>query len=168
MNGSAKVLITGVGCVGKSTLRRRVAEALGRKVVCIDRDDAGTEPEVAPDQVLVIESVHGLEEPQESWGLVVYLLPPRWHTLRWIRRGIAWFRTGKVDRPPQVERRPWSLLNIPLIVRLVGRNVWNASCWVKDDRKRINNIFPDCGVVITRDSDLAFRKIINFISKTYE
>ncbi len=168
MNGNAKVLITGIGCVGKSTLRRRVAEALGRKVVCIDRDDVESEPRVTPDQVLVIESVHGLDEPPEKWGLVVYLLPPRGHTLRWIRRGIAWFRKGKVDRPPQVERRSWSLQNIPLIVRLVGRNVWNASRWVKEDRKHINNIYPEYSVVITRDQDLAFHEILNFISRTYE
>ncbi len=167
MSGSAKVLITGIGCVGKSTLRRRVAEALGRKVVCIDRDDADSEPEFAPGQVLVIESVHGLDEPPESWGLIVYLLPPPGHNLRWIRRGLVWFRTGQVDRPPRALRRAWSLLNIPLIVRLVGRNVWDASRWVKDDRKRIEGLFSD-HTVVTDDPDLAFREIKNFISRAYE
>ncbi len=68
MNGSTKVLITGIGCVGKSTLRRRVAEAFGKKVVCIDRDDPDSEPELASGQVLVVESVHGLEEPLENGG----------------------------------------------------------------------------------------------------
>ncbi len=167
MNGSAKILITGIGCVGKSTLRRRVAEALGRKVVCIDSDDADLEPEVAPGQGLVVESVHGLDEPPENWGLVVYLLPPKGHALRWIRRGFVWFRTGQVDRPARALRRAWSLLNIPLIVRLVGRNVWNASRWVDDDRKRIEEFFSE-GTVITVDAELAFREIKNFISKTYE
>ena len=165
MNGSTKVLITGIGCVGKSTLRRRVAEALGRKVVCIDRDDADSEPEVAPGQVLVIESVHGLEEPPEKWGLVVYLLPPQGHTLSWIRRGAVWFRTGQVDRSPRVKRQPWSLLNIPLIVRLVLRNVWKASRWVGDDRNRIEKFFPNCSIV-TDDAEQAFHEIHNFISRT--
>ncbi len=167
MNGSAKVLITGIGCVGKSSLRRRVAEALGRKVVCIDRDDGDLEPERAPGQVLVIESVHGLDEPPESWGLVVYLLPPPGHTLRWIRRGFIWFRTGQVDRPPRALRRAWSLLNIPLIVRLVGRNVWNASRWVREDRKCIGEFFPNCSIV-TDEAEHAFHEIHNFISRMYE
>ncbi len=167
MSGSAKVLITGIGCVGKSTLRRRVAEALGRKVVCVDRDDADSEPELAPGQILVVESVHGLDEPLESWGLVVYLLPPPGHALRWIRRGIVWFRTGQVDRPPRVERRPYSLLNVPLIVRLVGRNVWKTSRWVKGDRKRIENFFST-DIIVTDDAELAFHEIQNFISRVYE
>ncbi len=162
MSGSAKVLITGIGCVGKSTLRQRVAEALGRKVICIDRDDGDLEPEVAPGQILVVESVHGLDEPLESWGLVIYLLPPPGHALRWIRRGLVWFRTGQVDRPPRALRRAWSLLNIPLIVWLVGRNVWKASRWVKEDRKRIEEFFPN-GTIVTDDTELAFHEIQGFI-----
>ncbi len=137
------------------------------KVVCIDRDAADSEPEVAPGQVLVVESVHGLDEPVESWGLVVYLLPPRGHTLRWIGRGIAWFRTGRVDRPPIVERRPWSLLNIPLIVRLIARNVWKASRWVREDRKRIEEFFLN-NTIISVDTESVFYEMHNFISSRNE
>ncbi len=143
----ATVLITGIGCVGKSMLRRRVAEALGGRVVTVDRDDAAADPPVAPHQVLVVESVHGLEQPPETWDLVVYLLPPPGHALRWLGRGLAWLRTGRVDRPPRAVRRPWSLLNLPLIVRLVARNIWNARRWVRGDLDVLETKFGGSEVV---------------------
>ncbi len=158
----AAVLITGVGCIGKSTLRRRVASALGRQVVEVDRDDAVPEPDVGPGQVLVVESVHGLDEPPERWGLVVYLLPPPGHARRWICRGLAWLRTGRVDRPARVVRRPWSPFNLPLIVRLVVRNVWNASRWVREDLERLDELASDRRLV-TSNSDEAFQGIVDYI-----
>ena len=159
---STSVLITGIGCVGKSNLRRRIADALGPKVVCMDCDDGTPEPTVAPDQILVVESVHGLDEPPERWGLIVYLLPPRRHSLRWLRRAFAWFRTGRVDRPPRALRRRWSPLNIPLIVRLVCRNIRYANRWVREDLRRVDVAFRG-HVVVTSDEDEAFREVVNFM-----
>ncbi len=154
----ATVLITGIGCVGKSTLRRRVAEALGARVVNVDRDDGVADPPVAPDQVLVVESVHGLEQPPETWDLVVYLLPPPGHVLRWLGRGLAWLRTGRVDRPPRAVRRPWSPLNLPLIVHLVARNIWNARPWVRGDLEVLETKFGGRAVV-TGDTEDGLRAI---------
>lgn len=159
------VLITGIGCVGKSSLRRRVAKALGPKVVCVDRDDASPDPVVAPGQILVVESVHGLDEPPERWGLVVYLLPPPRHTLRWLRRGLAWLRTGQVDRPPRALRPPWSLLNLPLIGCLVTRNILLAPQWVREDLRRIEALFQG-RVVITDDLDEALKMVVGFVLET--
>ncbi len=161
----ATVLITGIGCVGKSTLRRRVADALGERVVDVDRDDAAADPPVAPHQVLVVESVHGLEQPPETWDLVVYLLPPPGHAQRWFDRGMAWLRAGRVDRPPRAVRRPWSLLNLPLIVRLVVRNIWNARRWVRGDAQVLEAADWQ-RVVITRDADTAFRDMCAFLETT--
>lgn len=137
-------MITGIGCIGKSTLRRRVESHLGHRVVCIDRDDRAPLPEVAQDQCLVVEAVHGLDEPHERWGLVVYLLPPPGHLRRWLRRGFAWFRTGRVDRPHRVARGPWSLLNLPLILGIVARNLLLARKWVCRDLKRIRRDLLRC------------------------
>ena len=158
------VLITGIGCIGKSTLRQRVADALGDRVVCVDRDEDIPDPSPAPGQALIVESVHGLEEPPVHWNLVVYLQPPPGHILRWLRRGFAWFRTGKVDRPPRTIRRPWSLLNIPLIVRLVLRNILLARRWVGEDLQHIKENHGT-RAIIAEDASKAFKTIIQFIAK---
>ncbi|MBI4618957.1 MAG: MBL fold metallo-hydrolase [Desulfobacterales bacterium] len=158
------ILITGVGCVGKSSLRRRVAEAFGNRVVCVDRDDALPEPEVAPGQVLVVESVHGLEEPPDRWGLVIYLLPRPGLALRWLWRGLIWFRTGKVDRPPRALRKALSLRNIPIIVHLVARNLWNSKRWVEQDLKRITELSYK-NILVTNDSEKAFSEIRELIER---
>ena len=157
------VLITGIGCIGKSSLRRRVASALGSRVVEVDRDEGLPEPEVGPDQVLVVESVHGLDEPPERWGLVVYLLPPPGHSWRWIRRGLAWFRTGRVDRPPRAVRRAWSPFNLPLIFRILARNIRHSEQWVRKDLDRVDSIFHG-RVLVTRDPDAAFQELVDFIT----
>lgn len=157
------VLITGIGCIGKSTLRRRVAIALGSRVVEVDRDDGLAEPEVGPDQVLVVESVHGLDEPPERWGLVVYLLPRPGHAWRWIHRGLAWLRTGRVDRPPRAVRRAWSPFSLPLILRIIARNIRHSSRWVREDLERVGAISHG-RVLITRDPDTAFQELVDFIT----
>jgi len=162
-----RILITGVACVGKSTLRRHAAEALGARVLCIDRDDSESEPASDPNRVVVVEAVHGLEEPPESWGLVVYLLPPRDHAFRWVRRCLAWLRLGRVFRPPIVTRRPWSLLNLPLILRLLVRNLWNAQSWVREDLDRIATAFQDRAVV-TDDVAHALDAIVSFVTTLAE
>ena len=164
---STSILITGIGCVGKSGLRRRIASALGPQVVCVDRDDGVPEPVVAPGQIIVVESVHGLDEPPERWSLVVYLLPSPLHTLRWIRRALVWFRTGQVDRPPRSLRRCWSPLNLPLIVRIVARNIWHAHRWVHEDLQRVHALFQD-HVVVTSDADEAFREVESFLASAEE
>lgn len=164
MLGSA-ILITGIGCIGKSTLRRRIQAAHSVNVVTTDRDDPNTPPVPAAGQILVVEAVHGLDEPPDQWGLVVYLMPPPGHALRWLRRGFVWFRTGSVDRPFRVVRRPYSLLNLPVIIRLVARNIWNAKRWVSDDLLRIEALFGD-EAVITPDADQALWAVERFLSGT--
>jgi len=156
------VLITGIGCIGKSTLRRRAADVLGDAVVCVDRDDGTPDPSLAPGQILVVESVHGLDEPAERWGLVVYLLPPPGHLGRWLRRGLAWWRAGRVDRPPRVERRPWSVRNLPLIARLAARNVRNARRWVREDLRRVEGMAQG-RVVVTVDANEALLAVVGFV-----
>jgi len=158
------ILITGIGCIGKSTLRRRVESHLSNRVVCIDRDDSASLPEVGRDQCLVVEAVHGLDEPHERWGLVVYLLPPPGHLRRWLRRGFAWFRTGRVDRPHRSVRKPWSLLNLPLIARIVVRNVVFARKWVREDLRRMGAICTDRRIV-TQDANAAFGRIVTYASE---
>ena len=158
------VLLTGIGCIGKSTLRQQVADALGDRVVCVDRDEDLPDPSPAPGQVLIVESVHGLEEPLGHWDLVIYLLPPPGHMLRWLQRGLAWFRSGQVDRPPRTVRRPWSLLTIPLIAQLVLRNVLQAKSWVEEDLQHIKEHFGTRAFV-AQDEKAAFETIINYLAR---
>ena len=158
------VLLTGIGCIGKSTLRQRVADTLGDRVICVDRDEDVPDPSPVLGQALIVESVHGLEEPPSHWDLVIYLLPPPGHTLRWLRRGFAWFRTGQVDRPPRTRRHPWSLLNILLIVQLVFRNIFLAKNWVEEDLHHIKEHFGTRAFV-AQEEKAAFEAIKNYLAR---
>ena len=157
-----RILITGIGCVGKSTLRRRVAGLLGDHATSVDKDDGVPVPAPDPDKVFVLESVHGLdEEKPECFDLVVYLMPPSRHWLRWVLRGLAWFRTGYVDRPPRTVRRPFSILNVPLITFLIARNLVLARRWVREDLNRLR--WLKTRVIVTNSPEEALQAVLRSV-----
>ncbi len=91
-----KILITGIGCIGKSSLRERIASEFPDKVISVDMDYTNEIPSDR-DKVVIVESVHGLEENPHSYDKILYLMPPRWHLFFWLRRAWAWFSTEIVD-----------------------------------------------------------------------
>ena len=91
-----KILITGIGCIGKSSLRERFALDFPDKVISVDMDYDKKIPS-NKDKVVIVESVHGLEENPQFFDKILYLLPPRRHPILWLRRAWAWFSTGIVD-----------------------------------------------------------------------
>jgi len=157
-----KILITGVGCIGKSSLREKVALAFPNKVVTIDMDYAPTTPDF-PNKVIIIEYVHGLEDNLQLYDRILYLLPPRNHIFLWFKRAWAWFSTGIVDlSAPKGKRKRFALTNIPIILKIVHRNIFNSMKWVKTD---IEFIQKEClhKTVFVRSTEKGFRIIESWI-----
>ena len=71
-----KVLITGIGCIGKSTLREKLDSEFPDKVISVDME---YDKQIPSDEgkVVIVESVHGLEDNPQMFDKILYLLPPR-------------------------------------------------------------------------------------------
>lgn len=141
------ILITGIGCVGKSTVRKKIAQRYRGKVFTIDLEtDMGhsAEPPKNINKVVIAESVHGLENNPNQYDKVLYLLPPRNHTILWLGRAWIWFSTGVVDLAnPIGKKERYAVSNIPHIMKLVLRNLRYRREWVKDDLNFINANLAD-------------------------
>ncbi len=87
-----KILITGIGNIGKSSLREMVAYKFDGQVVQIDMDYYAHEdiPE-SSEKVVLVEDVHGVERSPEQYYKIIYLMPPPNLIVLWLRRGWAWF-----------------------------------------------------------------------------
>ncbi len=132
-----KILITGIGCIGKSSLRERLALTFSDKVISVDMDYTNKIPS-DKDKVVIVESVHGLEENPQIFDKILYLLPPRRHPILWFKRGWAWFSTGVVDlSAPKGKRKKFAISNIPIILRILMRNIFMSRRWVRADLNQI-------------------------------
>lgn len=80
-----KILITGIGCIGKSSLRERIALDFPDNVISVDMDYNKKIPSDR-NKAVIVESVHGLEENPQTFDKILYLLHPRWHAVLWLRR----------------------------------------------------------------------------------
>jgi len=132
-----KVLITGIGCIGKSSLREKLALTFPDDVISIDMD---YDKHIPSDEgkVVIVESVHGLEDNPRMFDKILYLLPPRWHPFLWLKRGWAWFSTGIVDlSAPKGKRKKFSLYNIPIILKIIVRNIFGRTRWIREDLNKI-------------------------------
>lgn len=128
-----KILITGIGCIGKSTLREKITSAFPEKVVAVDMDYENKIPHIK-NKIVVVESVHGLEENPKIYDKILYLLPPQGHLIFWLRRAWIWFETGIVDlSEPKGKKKKFSIANIPIIIKILGRNILMSKKWVKSD-----------------------------------
>ncbi len=139
-----RILITGVGNVGKSTLREEVAASYGDNIIQVDMDYYQGPLPPKGEKIVLVEDVHGLEKPSEYYDVVLYLKPMRGHFIRWLRRGKAWFSSGIVDIADRGGNgRPYSLANIPLILRIVLRNLLHYRQWVRDDLHVLQEKFKE-------------------------
>ena len=161
-----KILITGIGNIGKSSLREMVAHKFPDQVIQIDMDYHAHEaiPESA-DKVILVEDVHGLERNPEQYDKIIYLLPPRNHIILWLKRAWAWFSGGIVDlSAPKGINKHYAFSNIPIIVKIVLRNIVSARRWVLGDMETIKRKFEDKTVIAKTVSD-GFRKIDKLLSR---
>jgi len=157
-----KILITGIGCIGKRSLREKLALAFPNKVITVDMDYAKEVP-VEANKVVIVESVHGLEANPQNFDKILYLLPPRHHVFLWFRRAWAWFSTGIVDlSAPKGKRKRFALSNIPIILKIVHRNILNRRKWIKTDIELIKKDFFD-KAFIAKSSEQGYRVIKSWV-----
>ncbi len=155
-----KILITGIGNIGKSSLRELVAHKFGGQVIQIDMDYYAHEdiPQ-SSEKIVLVEDVHGLERNPEQYDKIVYLMPPPNHIMLWLRRAWAWFASGIVDlSEPKGVKRKYALSNIPIILRIVMRNILYRKRWIQSDLEIVNSRFKD-RVVIVENKDIGMEKI---------
>ena len=144
-----KVLITGIGNVGKSTLREEVARRFPADLTQIDMDYC-TNGQIMTScsKHLLVEDVHGLERNPEQYDRIVYLMPPGNHTWLWMKRGWAWFSNGVVDlSEPKGIRKRYALVNIPTIVAIVTKNILSRRRWILADMETITHRFRNRTIV---------------------
>ena len=162
-----KILITGIGCIGKSSLRERIALTFPDKVISVDMDYTNTIPS-DKDKVVIVESVHGLEENPQIFDKILYLLPPKWHPFLWFKRGWAWFSTGVVDlSEPKGKRKKFALSNIPIILKILMRNIFMRRKWVQTDLNQIQEGLKSKTHIISAGNegyDIIKSWIINYIN----
>lgn len=143
-----RILITGLGLVGKSTFRRRVKNLIS--VMGISVEDTDGDYQKIPGNfkervVYVIEDVHGLTEeaclPLNNYDLIIYLLPtPFSHLVFWLKRMLVWFREGKGswDKKRQGwlgSGKKYDPLNISLFLGLLIHDFKNRRKWINEDSK---------------------------------
>lgn len=134
-----KILITGIGCIGKSSLREKLALTFPDNVISVDMDYTNKIPS-DKDKVVIVESVHGLEENPLMFDKILYLLPPQWHPILWLKRAWAWFSTGIVDlSAPKGKRKQFAISNIPIILKILMRNIFGRRSWIRADLKQIQD-----------------------------
>lgn len=126
-------LITGIGCIGKSSLREKTAMNFPSQVISVDMDYEKEIPHVK-NKIVIVESVHGLDENPQKFDKILYLLPPKGHTVLWLIRAWTWFSTGIVDfAAPKGKRKKFAISNIPIILKMLIRNIFMRKRWIKVD-----------------------------------
>lgn len=133
-----KILITGIGCIGKSSLRERLALDFPDNVISVDMDYDKKIPS-NKDKVVIVEHVHGLKENPQIFDKILYLLPPRRHPILWLRRAWAWLSTGIVDlSAPKGKRKRLAISNIPIILKILM-----SKKWIRNDLNQTQEKFRD-------------------------
>jgi len=83
----------------------------------------------------------------------------------WLRRAWAWFSGGIVDlSAPKGVNKSYAFSNIPIIVKIVLRNIMSARRWVLGDMDTIKMKFEDKTVIVKTVSD-GFREIDKLLSR---
>ena len=158
-----KILITGIGNIGKSSLREMVAHKLDGQVIQIDMDYYAHEdiPE-SYEKIVLVEDVHGLERNPEQYDKIIYLMPPPNHIMLWMRRAWAWFSGGIVDlSDPKGINKKYALSNIPIILKIVLKNILFRRQWLLNDIGAIKSKLVD-KTVIVKTVDAGFEEIQKF------
>jgi len=147
-----KILITGIGLTGKSTLRRALKKFFlrgGISVKDIDGDYQEMPQEFEEKTLYLIEDVHGPTEeaclPLASYDLIIYLWPSLFsHFIFWLKRIWKWFQEG---RGSWDKKRPEGWLgsgkrydpsNLPIFFRQLIRDFLNRRKWIAQDVKALS------------------------------
>jgi len=131
------ILINGIGCVGKSTLRERLFSAFPNNVITVDMNYA---KDIPPDidKIVIVEATHSIKEYQQVFDKILYMLPPKNHNFLLLKRGWVWFSTGKVYLSHlQGKQKPFAFSNIPVILKILRRTMYLKKRWVRGDLELI-------------------------------
>jgi GTPase SAR1 family protein len=159
-----KILITGIGNVGKSTWRRQLLKELRlthNQVEHFDADcfkklrhqaDADCLKELpqnfSPDAIYVIEDIHATLPqavlPLSEYDSTTYIIVgPISQILFWLPRAWRWFAAGRYSWEAksgwQGNRKPYSLRNLPGIIKVIGRDIGHRKRWIKEDWEKIKH-----------------------------
>ncbi len=158
-----KILITGIGNIGKSTLRERVAHKYSERVTHIDMDyNAHGDIAEAASKHILVEDVHGLERNPEQYDKIIYLMPPPNHVMLWLKRAWAWFSGGIVDlSDPKGVNKKYAISNIPIILKIVLKNILFRKQWLLNDTGAIKSKLED-KTIIVKTIDTGFEEIQKF------
>ncbi len=158
-----KVLITGIGVTGKSTLRRLLVAKLRSFNLLAEHFDADkfkelrdikdvdcleALPDVFLDNVVyVIEDIRGplssATLPLEHYNLIIYVQPDIFsHIMYWISRSWQWFGVGQFSWTPEKgwlgTGKPCDIHNVGSIFKTIGRDFKNRKRWMAEDLNAIN------------------------------
>lgn len=144
-----KIFITGIGNIGKSSLREMVAKKYAEQVIQIDMDYHAHEdiPE-SSEKVVLVEDVHGLERNHGQYDKIIYLIPPANHIMLWLRRAWAWFSGGIVDlSDPKGVNGRYAFSNIAIIFKIVLKNILFRKQWILEDIRTIKRKLEDKTII---------------------
>ena len=161
-----KILITGIGITGKSTLRRLLVGILRDVGLSVEQYDADrfreirdpvditllkTLPDIFQENVVyIIEDVHGPLQsatlPLEKYDLILYIKPDIFsHLMFWLQRAGVWFKIGRFSWEPE---RGWlgtgkayDFRNIVPILKTMLRDFRNRKKWISEDLKSISPFY---------------------------
>lgn len=158
-----KILITGIGITGKSTLRRLLVSKLRDLGLTVEHYDADRfrelrEPtdidclKVLPDTLqenvmYIVEDVHGPLQsaalPLESYDLILYIKPDIFsHLMFWLQRIWAWFKIGRFSWEPEKgwlgTGKAYDFHNVVPILKTMLRDFRNRKKWISEDLKTIS------------------------------
>ncbi|OGF29604.1 hypothetical protein A2533_00515 [Candidatus Falkowbacteria bacterium RIFOXYD2_FULL_35_9] len=145
-----KILITGIGIVGKSTLRRMLYQFFSFQNLNVKHYDADNfahlrhpidqscikPEEFSQSNIYLIEDIHGPIEsqclfPLATYDLILYLYCDRLnHTLFQISRAVQWLKSGKYDYDTingwKGSQKPFDPRNILPIIKLIYKNFYRS------------------------------------------
>ncbi len=137
------ILITGIGCIGKSSLREKIFSDFPEQVISVDMDYDKEIPRVS-NKIVIVESVHGLEDNPQRYDKILYLQSPHNYIGLRLKRAWTWFVTGIVDfSEPKGKMKRYSVYNIPIILKILIRNIFLRNRWINNDLNLIQNKFKD-------------------------
>jgi len=138
-----RILTTGIGCVGKSSLRERLNSDFPNDVTSVGTDYDREVPSDA-NKAAIVESIHRLEKDPQMFDKILYLLPLGQHPILWLRRTRAWFSMRIVDlSAPKGKRKRFAVSNVPIILQILVRNVLLRRKWIDADPTRVREQVDD-------------------------
>ena len=170
-----KVLITGIGITGKSTLRKLLRDILSETGVDIKDIDADYEKipnDFSENTIYLIEDIHGTLPkeavlPLKSYDLILYVQSSVIsHILFWAGRMMVWFKIGQFSWDKNYgwhgTNRSYDFRNIVPIFKAFLRDFRNRKKWISRDLKEISSL--PCVVI---SSQWTFQGVKFSIQKKY-